>query len=666
VVLALLGVGWGLWRGQRARYEVSLARSEAESEARFRSLIESAPVAISIVRSGEILYANPACIRLFGHERLEDFEGRPVLSHMAPESHPQLTERRRRRERGEAIPSVFETMGRRRDGSPLPLLVEVADLQLPDGLATLVFLRDMTELRRAELERRRLAAAIEQSAETVVITDAEGTIEYVNPAFERITGYSREEALGQNPRLLKSGNHAPEFYREMWSTLLRGEAWSGRLVNKRRDGTLYEEEATISPVRDESGRIAHFVAVKRDVTERQRLEARLLQAQKMESVGRLAGGVAHDFNNLLSVILGYTGLILRRLPEPDPLRPRITEIHKAGERAAALTRQLLAFSRRQVLQPVVMDLNATVENLEKMLRRLIGEDIDLSTLLDRRAGLIRADPSQVEQVIVNLAVNARDAMPRGGRLTIETAPAVLDEAYTSARPGVRPGRHVALVVSDNGSGMDAETQAHLFEPFFTTKEQGKGTGLGLATVYGIVEQSGGHITFESRVDHGTTFRIYFPRVEGEAAFVAGPPPAEDEARGTETVLIVEDEEMLRDFAVQVLRLHGYQVLEAADGADALRLLERHPEAVDLVVTDVVMPRMSGPELAHRLTRKRPGVKVLFLSGYAGPDIAQHGLPEAGSAFLAKPFTPDALARKVREVLDEPSGSGSLTPSDPRP
>ena len=352
----------------------------------------------------------------------------------------------------------------------------------------------ITERKEAEAERTRLSEVVNQAAEAVLMTDTSGDIVYVNPAFEKVSGYSRAEVMGRNPRLLKSGKQGPEFYREVWQTITHGLVWSGRLTNRRKDGTLSEEEATIFPVCDPGGRIVNYVAIKRDVTQELRLQEQLQQSQKMEAVGRLAGGVAHDFNNLLTVIMGYGEMAMEGLPQDSPVRSMVGEIVTAGKRATELTRQLLAFSRKQVVQPKVFDLNEVVSSAERLLRRLIGEDIDLLAVRDPYLGRIEADPGQIEQVIMNLAVNARDAMPKGGRLTIETQNVDVGEIDTQRHLGVEPGRYVMLAVSDSGVGMDADAKAHAFEPFFTTKEKGKGTGLGLAMVYGIVKQHGGDVS----------------------------------------------------------------------------------------------------------------------------------------------------------------------------
>jgi PAS domain S-box-containing protein len=508
--------------------------------------------------------------------------------------------------------------------------------------------------KRTEEEWLRLATAVEQSAEAIVITDPEGTIQYANPAFERITGYGREEVVGRTPRILKSGKHGEEFYRELWSAIKRGDTWAGTFINKRKDGTLYEEEAIISPVRDSSGALMNFVAVKRDVTEERRMEERIRLGQKLEAVGRLAGGIAHDFNNLLTAITGYSELVLNRIPGDDPIRRHIQEIQNVSGRAAGLTRQLLAFSRKQVLQPSVIDLNAVVADIDRMLRRIIGEDIDLYTVLDPGLGRAKADKGQIEQVIMNLAVNARDAMPAGGKLTIETSNAVLDEVYARAHVSVRPGDYVMLALSDTGSGMDPETMSHIFEPFFTTKERGKGTGLGLSTVYGIVKQSGGNIWVYSEQGRGTTFKVYLPRVEEEAAAPSPVAVSPNRSLGSETILLVEDEEAVRTLVQEILERYGYMVLPARDGHGALLVGERHAGKIHLMLCDVVMPGMSGVELSRKIGNTRPEMKILYMSGYTDNAIVHHGVLDPGTAFIEKPFTPDALARKVRAVLD--SGS----------
>ncbi|MFB3923148.1 MAG: PAS domain S-box protein [Terriglobia bacterium] len=510
---------------------------------------------------------------------------------------------------------------------------------------------DVTQVKLAEEERARLSLAVEQAAEAIVITDLEGTITYVNPAFERVTGYSRAEALGQNPRILKSGKQNEDFYKELWKTLARGDVWIGRFTNRRKDGTTYEAEAVLSPVRDMAARIVNYVAVERDVTRERQLEEQVRQSQKIEAVGRLAGGVAHDFNNLLTIISGYSDLLLTRLDTEDPSRGHVTEIKKAADRAASLTRQLLAFSRRQVLAPQVLDLNHVVVNIHKMLRRLIGEDIDLVMVPAPDLGRVRVDPGQIEQVLLNLVVNARDAMPHGGKIVIETANVELNDRYAGGHFPVNAGPYVMLAVSDTGCGMDAETQSHIFEPFFTTKEQGKGTGLGLAMVYGIVKQSEGYIWVYSEMGQGTTFKIYFPSVAAEPPQPEAAKVTRGHARGAETILLVEDESSLRSLVRGLLEGIGYTVLEAPDAEKAIRSSEEYDGPIHMLLTDVVMPGMSGPELSQQLAVSRKDMKVLYMSGYADDAIVQHGILSSNAAYLQKPFTPEGLAQKIREVLD---------------
>ncbi len=503
-------------------------------------------------------------------------------------------------------------------------------------------------------ERRQLSAAIEQTAESVFITDTEGTILYVNPAFERTTGYRRAEAVGRTPRLLKSGQQDADFYRAMWTTTSHGGVWQGRFINKKKDGTLYTAEETITPIQDEAGFIVNYVAVKRDVTYQLQLEEQYHQAQKMEAVGRLTAGIAHDFNNSLTVINGFAQLMQFTLPPDAPQRESVNNILEAGRRAANLVSQLLAFSRKQIIEPKVVELNTLVAEMDKMLRRIIGEDIKLKTDLAPDLWPVKIDPTQVDQVIFNLAVNARDAMPAGGRLTIETTNVTLNQAYVHQHAEVTPGHYVMLAISDNGIGMNEEVKQHIFEPFFTTKEVGQGTGLGLATVFGIVKQNGGHIWVYSEPDQGTTFKIYLPRLVEAELPAHSSEQANHLPQGTETILLVEDEPTVRELASRVLRQQGYTVLEAANGQEALLLAREHRGEIHLLLTDVIMPGMNGKALAGRLASIYPQAKVLFVSGYPDSAMIHHGMLDPGVMFIQKPFSPAALVRKIREVLDDSS------------
>ncbi len=427
-------------------------------------------------------------------------------------------------------------------------------------------------------------------------------------------------------------------------------AW-GEIVNKTKDGQLVTVDSSVNPIQDERGNITGFLAIQRDVTQRKLLEEQFRQSQKMEAVGRLAGGVAHDFNNLLTIINGYAQLMLERVADDVTLRTHMGEILKAGNRATALTRQLLAFSRKQVLAPKVLDLNAALEGMQKMLRRLIGEDVELQVHAEEDLGQMKADPTQIEQVLLNLAVNARDAMPRGGVLVLETANADVDETYARSHPDARPGRYVMLSVSDNGDGMDAQTLSHIFEPFYTTKGLGKGSGLGLSTVYGIVRQSGGHVNVYSEVGVGTTFRVYFPRLDEAVSTVDEEVAERPVESGVETILLVEDEPGVRALAERTLQTHGYTVLSVGRPEDASEFCTRHDGTIHLLLTDVIMPGMNGKELWDRLKTECPEIRVLFTSGYTADAIARHGVLDEGVAFLPKPFTPRELLRKVRQTLD---------------
>ncbi len=518
--------------------------------------------------------------------------------------------------------------------------------------------KEIMDRKRLEEEAFKLQSAVEQVADILFITDRNGIIEYINPAFEKVTGYRKEEAIGKTPSILKSGLMSIEYYKDIWNTILSGKILHAEVVNKKKDGDIFYYDQVITPLKDPQGNITHFISTGRDITERKRaeqetaaLQEQFRQSQKMEAIGQLAGGIAHDFNNLLTVIKGYSQLSLPELKEGDPLKGNIEEIERAANRAADLTRQLLAFSRRQILDLKVLDLNTILHNLDKMLRRIIGEDIELVTVLAEKLGRVKIDPGQIEQVIMNLAVNARDSMPKGGKLTIETANLELDEVYARNHIAVTPGRYVMLSVSDTGVGMTPEVRDRVFEPFFTTKEKDKGTGLGLSTVYGIVKQSGGNIWVYSELGQGTTFKIYLPRVD-EPLEVWGEKVVEEIPRGNETILIVEDEGAVRKLAMRILERQGYTVFEAHDVDEALQICEDMKEPIHLILTDVVMPQLSGRQLVEQISQVRQDFKVLYMSGYADNAIVHHGVLEKGMNFIQKPFTLEGLARKIREVLDK--------------
>jgi len=525
--------------------------------------------------------------------------------------------------------------------------------------------RDITERKHAEEEMRqsqqKLRIHFEHTPLAVVEWDLDFRVAAWNPSAERIFGYSRLEALGQHARFI-----VPPQYREhvnhTWEALLK-QAGGTRSTNDNvtKDGRSISCEWYNTPLVDESGRVLGVASLVQDVTERVALEERLRQSQKMEAVGRLAGGVAHDFNNLLTVILGYSQILADGLPEGSRLADNTAQIKSAADRAAGITRQLLAFSRKSVLSPRVINLNDVVLNLDSLLRRLIGDDIEVRTVPANNLGSVKADPSQIEQVLMNLALNARDAMPRGGTVTLETGNVTLDGTYARDHQSVESGRYVMLAVSDTGEGMGPETQARIFEPFYTTKEVGKGTGLGLSMVYGIVKQSGGYIWVYSEPDRGTTFKIYLPRVDQPAELVGGDTRTPKVQRGTETILLVEDDEQLRALTSSVLGHCGYNVLVASTPEDGLAICKSTSHDIRLLVTDVVMPRMNGRQLAEQAQQIRPGIRVLYISGYTNDAIAHYGVLDPGLWFLPKPYALSSLIAKVREVLDsapEPSAAAN--------
>ena len=639
-------------------------RAEAalrESEARLTFLMQATPVVIYTCKpSGDYgaTFVTENVLHQTGYSPREFTEDSGFwASHIHPDDRARVfAELPRLFEQGY---HVHEYRLRHKDGRDLWMHDECRLIRDADGSPREIigYWLDITARKRVEESQTLLAAAVEQAAEVVMITDTQTTIQYVNPAFEKVTGYTSEEAIGQNPRFLKSGKHDAAFYQRMWAVLTRGEAWSGQFINKRKDATLYEEEATISPVRDPAGRIINYVAVLRDVTREAQLEEQLRQSQKLEAIGRLAGGVAHDFNNILAVILMQTELLLTQGDVAESVRDGIQQIRAAAQRAANLTRQLLAFSRRQVMQARDLDLNEVVTNLATMLQRIIGEDLRLELRLYPTPLMTHADAGMLDQVLMNLAVNARDAMPEGGRLISETTAREFSAAEAAALLDVKPGHYVGLRVSDTGCGIPPEILPRIFEPFFTTKEPGKGTGLGLATVFGIVKQHGGCIQVASEPGRGTTFEVYLPALAETTTAASEAESRPGPRGGTETILLVEDDADVRLVTRITLERHGYRVLEAPDGLAALELWRQHRDAVALLLTDLVMPgELDGRELAQRLRADRPQLKVIYTSGYS-PELAGRELhSRSGEAFLQKPCPAERLLETVRECLDAPLGA----------
>jgi PAS domain S-box-containing protein len=630
-------------------------RNKAESEVkeiarRYRQLFDANADALYVLdKDGRFLDANAAAEHRYQYSREDLLE--MTARDLAATDLKDRTADRVRQAMLDGTP--FEWRHQKRDGTEFPVEIAPSLMDLGNGQkAILSAVRDITERKRAEEERERLMSAINQAGESIIITDSQGTIQYVNPFFETVTGYTKTEIIGRNPRILKSGKQDQAFYQNLWQTISSGKSWSGRIINKRKNGSLLTEAATISPVRDALGDIINYVAVKRDITEHLQLESQFQQAQKMESVGRLAGGVAHDYNNILSVIIGYTELALEKVRPEDPLRDDLIEIYTAAGRSRDITRQLLAFARKETIAPEVLDLNVTIESTLKILRRLIGENIELAWLPGKEIRPVLMDTSQIDQILANLCINARDAIADVGRITIETGKVVFDSAYCVDHAGFLPGEFVMLSVSDDGFGMNRETQENIFEPFFTTKGVGKGTGLGLATVYGIVKQNNGFINVYSEPGQGTTFKIYLPHQTDDIAAERGNAVEKPLKGEGETVLVVEDEMPILTLIEKILTHLDYNVLTANTPFEALQTAETHAGKIALLITDVVMPEMNGRELAQQMMRLYPTIRCLFISGYTADVIANKGVLDKGFRFIQKPFSHRDLSAKVRAVLDQ--------------
>ncbi len=628
-----------------------------ESREHFRQLFDQAPIGYqSLDNEGRFLDVNQTWLAMTGYSR-EEIIGHWLGDFLTAESRELFPARFAKfMELGEAHGVEFKLQ--RKDGSLLLASFDGLITHDMDGRfkQTHCVMRDITQTRQAEEQLRLQSAMLQAAANGIVIADRKGQMLWVNEAFTKLTGYSAAEAIGQNPRVLKSGQNENLFYQKLWETILAGEVWHGELINKRKDDTLYTEEMTITPVQDKQGEVSHFIAIKQDVSERRALEESLRQTQKMDSIGRLAGGVAHDFNNVLQTILGFTDLLLTATPVEDKRHSDLLEIQKAGQHAADLTHQLLAFSRKQMITPRVLDLNKILADSEKMLRRLLGEDVHIHMQLDPALPRTVADPGQVHQIIMNLAVNARDAMPNGGDLTFRTSGIEFHEHDLSAMPETQQGYYVCLAVSDTGQGMSREIQEHIFEPFFTTKGLGKGTGLGLAVIYGIVKQSQGWIHVYSQEGLGSTFKIYLPAHMVEPAVAVRP------ARGTgtalergqgERLLLVEDEPSVRALAHRVCLKAGYKVTLCVNAQEALDQWEQTGGAFDLLFSDVVLPDFTGIELAERLRARRSTLPVLLCSGYSDERSRWSSIAEKKFNYLQKPYPASTLLQALRQTLAAP-------------
>ena len=633
-----------------------IRRQLLEREELFHLISENAADLIAVVdMEGKRLYNSLSYQKALGYSP-EELQASSSFEQIHPDDRERVIEAAAEARRS-GIGKTLEYRLRHKNGTWLVLESTSSVIRNANGdpEKLVIVNRNITERKRAEEALQRSEAGfrsvVEDAPYGIYRASTSGRFLQVNPALQKMLGYELGAELLRKNLASEIFRHTGDYRR--LSEILTGteEVKDVELEWKRQDGTPITVRCSGRRINDENGVLAYFEVFTEDVTEKRVLERQLRTAQKMEAIGRLSGGIAHDFNNHLGVIIGYSRVLNKALSTNPALREHALEIEKAGQRAASLTKQLLAFSRQQVLTPAVLNLNTLTSDMEKMLPRLLGEDIEVSLALDPELGNVKADQSQIEQVIMNLAVNARDAMPMGGKLRIQTANAELDRAYTWNHPGSKVGKYVLLTVSDTGMGMDPTTLAHIFEPFFTTKERGKGTGLGLATVYGIVKQSNGYIWVDSAPRNGTSFQIYLPRHVGQPAVEEPLADSGEKLRGSETILLVEDAEPLRKLAQAFLEAGGFRVLSAENGEAALEVARRSGGAFDLLLTDVVMPGMNGRVLAEQLLPRQPGMKVLYMSGYTDSFIAGHGVLDPQTHLLHKPFTEEDLIRKVREVLD---------------
>ncbi|MBW1730177.1 MAG: PAS domain S-box protein [Deltaproteobacteria bacterium] len=615
-----------------------------------KRILDILPVGVGLSQNRTMLWHNHAMTKMLGYIPEELSGKNACMIYPDDYEYDRVTEALRELLKDDEIIEI-ETKWVRKDGSIFDCLARFTIFEAhPKSPVILVTAEDITDKKKLRYELNRLGEAIYYTSDIVIITDPNGNITYINPAFERITGYSSDEVLGQNPRILKSGKHDEQFYRDLWNTISNGKTWHGQFINKKKDGTLYNEEATISPVFSPKGEIVAYVGVKRDVTEKIKLQAELHHAQKMESIGMLAGGVAHDFNNILQSIYGYTQLLLLEKPPEDPDMDRLNSIEKATQRAIELARQILTFSRKAESQKRPINLNQEIKLTSKLLKRTIPKMIDMEFHLEKDLGFINADPIQMQQVIMNLCTNARDAMPDGGKIVFETKNVILDDEYCKTHSGAEPGSYVLLSVSDTGHGIDQKTFEHIFEPFYTTKD--KGTGLGLAVVYGIVKEHGGIITCNSEPGSGTTFKLYFPTIktEDEATTYTQEPKALP--YGTETILLVDDEPSLLDICTFILTRAGYKVIQASDGSSALEIYRKKKDEISLIILDLIMPGIGGKQCLKKLLETNPEAKVIIVTGYSADESPGELLQLGARGFLQKPYEMNQIAQVVREVLDE--------------
>ncbi|TAN41983.1 MAG: PAS domain S-box protein [Nitrospirae bacterium] len=640
----------------RAAAELARERSDRilrMREHEFRTLAESLPDNMGRYnREGRTVYVNPVLEKTLG-VAAADMIGMSVRERHTDgsyEAYAQAVDAVLADGKDREIEFVVPVQGKQPIVHQIRMIVERDEHGEVTGV--LAIGRDITESKRADASIRKLSQAVEQSPVSIVITDAAGTIEFVNAKFTQVTGYTDDEAMGKNPRILKSGETSPEQYTRLWKTISSGGIWAGEFHNRKKNGELFWEKATIAPLRNENNIITNYIAVKEDITERKKLEEQLRQAQKMEAIGTLAGGIAHDFNNILTAIKGYGYLALMKMANDDPRRLEIQYILDAGDHAAHLTNDLLLFSRKQISERKSVDLNDIIRKVQKFLKRVIGEDVECRTRLSNEAMHILGDAHQIEQVLMNFATNARDAMSAGGIFTITTERVRIDEEFICVHGYGKPDHYALTTISDTGKGMDTTTKEHIFEPFFTTKEAGKGTGLGLAVVYGIIKQHEGFINVYSEPGRGTTIKIYLPLITAHVDETISSVAEVRPIGGNETILLAEDDEAVRNMTKTVLEQFGYTVLEAGDGQEAVRMYEENRDRIHLLLFDLIMPKKTGKVAYDEIKAMSPGVKALFASGYAPDVVRQKVLLEDGLSLVLKPVTPAELLKKVRETLDK--------------
>ena len=630
-----------------------------ENEMRYIEFIDSSRDAIVIHSSGKFVYLNPASLKLLKADSAGRLLGNSIMTVVHPDSRELVTSLLEMSNEQAISSQIREGKLLKLDGSVAFVEVSSMPIAFKGQPAIQTIVKDVTGLRELQKEMHLRIAALNSAGNAIVITDREGYIVWANPAFESLSGYALDEVTGRNPRdLIASGKQRLPFYQDMWDSILAGNVWHGELVNRRKDGSLYDESMTITPVRNDRGEITNFVAVKQDITARKLLEEKLLQSQKLEGIGQLAGGVAHDYNNILNVVVGYSDLLKRKLPEDDPSRQPLEAILAAARRGADLTRQLLAFARKEIVSPQVVSVNSAIESIMNMLHRIIGENLRLVFIPENGLWNVKIDPTQFDQIVVNLVTNAKDAIDDVGTITIRTFNKKFSNGDVPQGTRLTPGEYVVVEFEDSGRGIDAQTLKRLFEPFFTTKPKGHGTGLGLSTVYGILRQNGGSIEVKSEIGKGSKFTVYVPRFAGAVKSIELL-PADESVKGTETVLVVEDQTDLLNLTRAFLEGCGYNVITAAGPIDAEVLSRSYSGEIHLLLTDIIMPKMSGRELSERISMRRQGLRTLYMSGYGSDNLVEGEKGGNPNDFIQKPFELTELALRIRQVLSQESHTVSL-------